>query len=196
MPHHIRRIFHSPSTLQPYGSTIITPKGQITLDTTWNNATKRATWIVIDDNDLQGNPCNLISCTLAESLCIISFNGFPCQVSGMSCHNSDSQPQNNDFEILKSKTQPSTSSIFSKYESIFTGLGKLKAQPVRFDLKPNAKPIIPPPRQIPYQLQPAFEKIIHEMERHDAIFYFHHLIYSCSFHLDTHRLVTLFKVAL
>ena len=75
VPHHVRRIFHTPSTLQPYGSTIITPKGQITLDTTWNNATKRATWIVIDDNDLQGIPCNLISCTLAESLGIISFNG-------------------------------------------------------------------------------------------------------------------------
>ena len=109
VPHHIRRIFHTPITLRPYGSKIITPKGQMTLDTTWNNATKRATWIVIDDNDLQGNPCNLISCTLAESLGIISFNRFPSQVSAISCHNRENQPENNDFESLKSKTQPSTS---------------------------------------------------------------------------------------
>ena len=105
VPHHIRRIFHTPITLQPYGSKIITPKGQITLDTTWNKATKRATWIVIDDNDLQGNPCNLISCTLAESLGIISFNGFPSQVSAISCHSSDNQPENND-RALKAKLSP------------------------------------------------------------------------------------------
>ena len=169
VPYHIKRIFHTSITLQPYGSKIITPKGQITLDTTWNSATKRATWIVIDDNDLQGNPCNLISCTLAESLGIISFNGFPSQVSAISCHKNDNQPENNDFESLKSKTQPSTASILSKYENVFTGLGKLKAHPVHFHLKPNAKPIIQPPRQIPYHLQPAFEKIIHEMERDDVI---------------------------
>ena len=144
VPHHMRRIFHTPITLQPYDSIILTPKGQVTFNTTWNNATKRATWIFIDDKDLQGNPCNLIPCTLAESLGIISFNGSPRQVSAISCHNSGSQPENNEFKSHKSKTQPSTASILSKYENVFTGLGKLKAQPVHFHLKPNTRPTIQP----------------------------------------------------
>ena len=144
VPHHIRRIFHIPITLQPYDSTIITPKGQVTFNTTWNIANKRATWIFIDDKDLQGNPCNLIPCTLAESLGITSFNESPRQVSAISCHNSGSQPKNHDFESLKSKTQPTTSIILSKYENFFAGLGKLKAQPVHFHLKANARPIIQP----------------------------------------------------
>eukprot|EP00794_Sanderia_malayensis_P012521 gene12521-13805_t len=78
VPKNIRRIFGTSITPQPYGSSIITPKGQITLDTTWNNKTRKATWIVIDGRDLHGNPCNLISSTLAESLGrIISLNGNP-----------------------------------------------------------------------------------------------------------------------
>ena len=169
VPKNIRRIFRTPVTLQPYGSAIITPKGQITLDTTWNNTTQKATWIVIGDKDLHGNPCNLISCKLAESLGLISFNSHPCQVSAISSHSSQNQLCNNDFEDLKNKSQQSVASILSKYEDVFTGLGKLKASPVHFHLKPNAKPIIQPPRQIPYHLQPNFEKIIHEMERDDVI---------------------------
>ena len=160
MPKNIRRIFHTPVTLQPYGSAIITPKGQITLDTTWNNTTKKATWVVIGDRNLHGNPCNLISCTLAESLGLISFNSPPSQISAISSHNNQIQPGNNDFESLKNKTLPSVTSILSKYEDVFTGLGKLKANPVHFHLKPDAKPIIQPPRQVPYHLQPNFEKIM------------------------------------
>ena len=158
MPKTIRRIFRTPVTLQPYGSAIITPKGQITLDTTWNNTTQKATWVVIGDRDLHGNPCNLISCKLAEALGIISFNGPPSQVSAISSHNTQNQVCNNDFDNLKNKSQQSVASILSKYEDVFTGLGKLKASPVHFHLKPNAKPVIQPPRQIPYHLQPNFEK--------------------------------------
>ena len=167
VPKNIKRIFRTPVTLQPYG--IITPKGQITLDTTWNDRTQKATWVVIGDQDLHGNPCNLISCTLAESLGIISFNGPPSQISAISSHSSQNQLGSNDFESLKNKSQQAIASILSKYEDVFTGLGKLKASPVHFHLKPNATPIIQPPRQIPYHLQSSFEKIIQEMERDDVI---------------------------
>ena len=135
VPKNIRRIFRTPVTLQPYGSAIITPKGQITLDTTWNNTTQKATWIVIGDKDLHGNPCNLISCKLAESLGLIFFNSPPSQVSAISSHNSQNQLCNNDFEDLKNKSQQSVASILSKYEDVYTGLGKLKASPVHFHLK-------------------------------------------------------------
>ena len=164
VPKTIRRIFRTPVTLQPYGSAIITPKGQITLDTTWSNTTQKATWVVIGDRDLHDHPCNLISCKLAEALGIISFNGPPSQVSAISSHNTQNQVCNNDFDNLKNKSQQSVASILSKYEDVFTGLGKLKASPVHFH-----EPVIQPPRQIPYQLQSSFEKIIHEMERDDVI---------------------------
>ena len=169
VPKKIRRIFRTPVTLKTYGSAIITPKGQITLDTTWNNKTQKATWIVIGDKDLHGNPCNLISCKLAESLRLISFNNPPSQVSAISSHNSQNQLCNNDFDNIKNKSQQSVASILSKYEDVCTGLGKLKANPMHFHLKPKAKPIIQPPRQIPYHFQPNFEKIINEMERDDVI---------------------------
>ena len=75
----------------------------------------------------------------------------------------------NGFESLKSKTHPSITNILSKHEDVFNGLGKLKASPVHFHLKPEAKPIIQPPRQIQYHFQPNFEKIIREMESDDII---------------------------
>ena len=56
VPSYIKRIFRTPITLQPYGSNIITPKGQITLDTTWGNNTKKATWIIVDKMDLKRKP--------------------------------------------------------------------------------------------------------------------------------------------
>ena len=141
VPKNIRRIFRTPVTLQPYGRAIITPKGEITLDTTWNNTTQKAPWIVIGGKDLHGNPYNLISCKLAESLGLISFNSPPSQVSAISSHNSQNKLCNNDFDNLENKSQQSVASTLSKYECVFAGLGNLKASLVHFHLKPNVKTI-------------------------------------------------------
>ena len=45
----------------------------------------------------------------------------------------------------------------------------MNANPVHFHLKCNAKPVIQPPRHIPYHLQLRFEEIIKEMENDDVI---------------------------
>ena len=79
----------------------------IILDRTWNSTTQKATRVVIGDKDLHGNPCNPISCTLAESMGITSFNfppkpsqcNFPAKQSKQLC--------SNDFESFKSETQQS-----------------------------------------------------------------------------------------
>ena len=68
------------------------------------------------------------------------------------------------MELLLSSTHPSVANILAKYESVFAGLGKLKANPVHFHLKPNAKPGIQPPRHIPYHLQARFDKLICDMK--------------------------------
>ena len=107
VPPSIRRIFPTPVTLQPYGSSLIKPKGQITLDTTWHNKTMRATWVIIDDKDLCGKPCNLVSFALAESLGILSFNNPPHEVNSVlnsTIHNS--QTSKNFYNLLNS-THPS-----------------------------------------------------------------------------------------
>ena len=104
------------------------------------------------------------SCALAESLGILSFNNPPHDVKSVlnsTIHNSQTSKI---FHNLLNSTHPSIANILSKYESVFSGLGKLNANPVHFHLKPDAKPVIQPPRHIPYHLQGAFDKLICDME--------------------------------
>ena len=106
--------------------------------------------VVVGDKDLFGQPCNLISCALAQSLGILSFNNPPSNVNNVSHHTSQSSQTSKDFHNLLSSTHPSVANILAKYESVFADLGKWKANPVHFHLKPDAKPVIQPPRHIPY----------------------------------------------
>ena len=162
VPSYIKRIFRTPITLQPYGSKIITPKGQITLDTTWGNNTKKATWIVVDKMDLKGNPSNLLSCKLAESLGIITFHSPQSSIHAIST-------QNTAFQSLQKAVTPDIADILSKYSPVFDGLGKLNSDPVTLHLDPDAKPVIQPPRPIPFHLQQEFNKVIASMEQEDVI---------------------------
>ena len=156
--------------MQPYGSEIITPKGQIILDKTWGTTATRAKWAGVADQDLQGQSCNLISCQLAEKLKIISFNKHSNQLYTLLSKQNQCQTDNNDLEQLATQAPPpSVAHILPKYEDVFTDLGKMNANPVHFHLKCNAKPVIQPPRHIPYQLQLQFEEIIKEMENYVVI---------------------------
>ena len=142
VPHHIKKIFKTPITLQPYGSKIIILKGQVTMDTKLGTSTTRATWVVVAEKDLQGHACNLISCQLAEDLKIISFNKHSNELYTLVSKQNQHQTANNDFQQLKTQVEPSVAYILSKNEEVFTGLGKLNADPVHFHLKCNAKPVI------------------------------------------------------
>lgn len=158
VPSHIKRIFRTPITLQPYGSKIITPKGQITLETTWGNATTNAKWVIVDNTDLKGSPSNLLPCKLTKSLGIISFHNPQHDIRTMTTRNIELQK-------LQQQVTPDIASILSNYPRVFDGLGKLKADPVVLHLCPDAKPIIQPPRHIPFHLQQDFTKIIDTMEQ-------------------------------
>ena len=169
VPPSIRRIFPTPVTLQPYCSSLIKPKGQITLDTTLQNKTMRATWVIINDKDLCGKPCNLVSFALAESLGILSFNNPPHEVNSVLNSTIHNLQTSKNFHNTLNSTHPSVANILSKYESVFSALGKLHANPIHFHLKPDAKPVIQPPRPIPYHLQGAFDKLICDMEDYGVI---------------------------
>ena len=145
------------------------PKGQIILDTRWGNTTTRATWVIVADQDLQGHLCNLISCQLAEDLKIISFKKHSNQLYTLSSKQNQCQNDDYDFEQLTKQVPPSATHFLSKYEKFFTGFYKMKATQVHFHLKCNAKPMIQPPRCIPYHLQLRFDEIIKEMENDDVI---------------------------
>ena len=155
-PYHIKNSFKTSITLQPYGSKIITPKGQVTKDTKWGTSTTRAPWVVVADKDLHGHACNLISCQLAENLKIISFNKHCNKLYTLSSKQNQHHTTSNDFEQLKTQVEPSVAYILSKYEEVFTGLGKMNANPVHFHLKCNAKPVIQPPPQT-YSISPSVE---------------------------------------
>ena len=64
----------------------------------------RATWVVVGDKDLFGQPCNLISCALAQSLGILSFNNPPSNVNNVNNkhHTSQSSQTSKDFHDLLS----------------------------------------------------------------------------------------------
>ena len=54
--------------------------------------------------------------------------------------------------------------ILRVYSDVFTGIGKFSGPPYKFQLKPNAKPAIHAPRQVPVHLQEAFHEEIRNLE--------------------------------
>ena len=172
MPSDIKRIFRTPITLQPCGSKIITPKGQITLETTWGTAATNATWVIVDNTDLKGSPSNLLSRKLAKSLGVIDNHNPQHDVRTMTTHNTELQK-------LQQQVTSDIVSILSNYSPVFDGLGKLKADTVVLHLCPDAKPIIQPPRHIPFHLQQDFTKIIDTMEQEGVIEQHYGLLHGC-----------------
>ena len=54
--------------------------------------------------------------------------------------------------------------VLDVYSDIFTGIGKFPAEPYKFQLKPNVKPMRHAPRKVPIHLQDAFHKEIRNFE--------------------------------
>ena len=52
VPDKIRRLTKTRIQLQPYGSKLITHKGEFTAHTHWKDKKCKSTWIVVDDDDL------------------------------------------------------------------------------------------------------------------------------------------------
>ena len=78
----IRRLTKTHIHLQPYGSKLTTQKGESTAHIHWKDKKRKSTWIVVNDDDLPGKSINLVSCNLAESLGIITFNKPSMEIKG------------------------------------------------------------------------------------------------------------------
>ena len=110
----------------------------------------------MDNNALEGKAENILSCLTAEALGILHIN---------------QEPNNNKTFQLEMKTtiHPTTQVILNEYDEVFNGLGKMKAEPVTLYTKPDVKPVIQPPRPIPYHLREQFLTEIQRMEENDVI---------------------------
>ena len=165
----IRHLTKTHIQLQPYGSKLIIPKGEFTAHTHWRDKKCKSTWIVVDDDDLPEKPINLVSCNLTESLGIIT-NTPSMEIKGSLINSMGTKTASTDDanELTKS-VRPPIGHIITQHPSIFHGLGKMKAEPIQLHIKPNASPVIQPPRPIPYHLKDTFDDAIHIMEADDVI---------------------------
>ena len=140
-------------SLQPYGSKVIQPLGEFTAITSWGKRQTETKWVVLDNHVLEGKVENIPSCSSAEALGILQINTQP-----------------NTFMVSSKPTiHPTTQVILNEYGDVFIGLGKMKTDPVTLYTKPDTKPIIQPPRHIPYHLQEQFSAEIQRMEDNDVI---------------------------
>lgn len=62
----------------------------------------------------------------------------------------------------------SKSKLTSDYEDVFKGLGKFEGQ-YHIELNPDVKPIIHPPRKIPFSLQLRLQETLRKLEAEDII---------------------------
>ena len=74
-----------------------------------------------------------------------------------------------DATELKKSVTPPIACIITQNPSVIHGLGKMKAEPIQLHIKPNASPVIQPPRPIPYHLKDTFDDAIHKIEVDDVI---------------------------
>ena len=92
----------------------------------------------------------LLSGAASEALGIISFHG--------------------DGEVRRSVAEdPSNQVYFSKFPSLFSGVGKMKNYKVKFHIDPNVPPVAHPKRSAPYHLQGKLDKEIERMEKAGVI---------------------------
>ena len=74
-----------------------------------------------------------------------------------------------DATELTISVTPPIAHIITQHPSVFRSLGKMKAEPIQLHIKPNASPVIQPPRPIPYHLKDTFDDAIHKMQADDVI---------------------------
>ena len=136
------------TSLLPFGSTPIEPLGEFMAMTRWGNKSLNVRWLVVGDDSLPGTVENILSGETAQKLGILEFR----KVAKL---------QNDNNLIVQQ--------LLQKYPSTFKGLGKLQAEPVHLYTKPEVKPVIQPPRPIPYHLQDKFAKAIDNLLNDDVI---------------------------
>ena len=106
----------------------------------------KSTWIVVDEDDLPGSSINFVSCNLAESLGIITFNTPSMEIKGSLIKSMGTKTALTDdaTELKKNFFRPPIARIITEHPSVFHGLGKMKAEPIQLYVKPIAPRVIQP----------------------------------------------------
>ena len=130
VPDKIRHLTKTHIQLQPYGSKLITPKDVFTAHTYWKDKKCKSKWIVVDDDDLSEKNINLVSCNLAESQGIITFNTPSMEIKGsLIISMGTKMALTDDATELTKSVRPPIVCIITQHPSVFHGLGKMKAEP-------------------------------------------------------------------
>ena len=122
--------------------------------TSWGSTQLETKWVVLNNDALAGKAENILSCNAAESLGILQIN---------------TEPKIFRVRTEASTIHPTTQVVLNDFDAVFKGLGKMKTEPVTLYTKENKKPVIQPPRPIPYHLQKQFTDEILQMEKNDVI---------------------------
>lgn len=175
-------------TVRPFGSIEIQPKGNLRIDTTWQNSTLMANWIIIDDAGLARPIDPIISCSLSQALGLATLHNDLVPYNPLFYTQTINKGQDLNQYHAQQQTQlkqerktcvPEISSETSvymnmpKFRGCFEGLGCLLDYQVKLHLKPGAKPHVSPPRPQPFYLQGQIDAAIAEMLANGVI-EFHH----------------------
>ena len=71
--------------------------------------------------------------------------------------------------VINSVNNSKYDQLCDKYQSVFTGLGKLKDKQIKFHVDESVVPIAQPARRIPFHMREKVEQEIHRLEQQDVI---------------------------
>ena len=144
----------STATLKPYNSSPIKVYGEARCAVTFGATSVPVVWHIIS-----GSSEPILSGLAAVQLGIIKFNKF----------SKPFHPINMISRTRSDLSREMLQNVLAHYPENFTGLGKLKHYKVKLHIDRSVKPVVVPPRSVPYHLQDRFDKAIKEMVNQDVI---------------------------
>lgn len=91
----------------------------------------------------------VLSGKLAEQLGIIKFNNTPAILTPIN--------------VIKSTNKKDIQDLILVHKEMFQGIGKLKGHQVWLHKKTDIKPVVQPPRRVPYHLQEIVSEVLQKM---------------------------------
>ena len=148
----------SSAKVRPYCSSPIPVKGEVTCGVTYNDRTVPVRFFI-----LEGSCSPILSGRSAVELGIISVGDKDGSgINPVMVVDRDSADGGKEFN-------DEIHNILSKYPQNFKGLGKLQGHLVKLYADPSVKPVVSPPRVIPYHLKSRFNEALETMLKDDVI---------------------------
>ena len=151
------RMEPSSAKVRPYCSDAIAVLGEVTCGVTFNDRTVPVRFFI-----LPGSCSPILSGKSSVELGIISIPGDSKMFNPIMMVDTEEADKGKNFSDGIQK-------VLSEYPQNFTGLGKLKGHSVKLYTDPSVKPVVSPPRVIPYHLRSRFNEAIETMIKDDVI---------------------------